>query len=174
MSKLVVGEIEDAAGGNPYSITLTAEQSTTSNTSIDFEDIPAGVKHITVMFAGMSTSGTSVSIIQIGDSGGSVETSGYLSGARRLTTTTDFTTGFATGNNEAAAVIHGAMELFLEDSSNNHWVCTGTTYNSGGGGGVSTYFAGGKSLSATLDIVRITTVNGSDTFDAGAASIQFQ
>ena len=173
MSKLVVAEIEDAAGGNPYSITISAEQATTSGTSIDFTSIPAGVKHITVMFASMSTSGTSVSIIQIGDSDG-IENTGYLSGSRRLTTTADFTTGFSTGNNEAAAVIHGAMQLFLEDSSNNHWVCTGTSYQSGGGGGVSTYFAGGKSLSGVLDRVRITTVNGSDTFDAGAASIQFQ
>ena len=37
MSKLVVAEIEDAAGGNPYSIIISAEQATTSDTSIDFQ-----------------------------------------------------------------------------------------------------------------------------------------
>jgi uncharacterized protein YaiE (UPF0345 family) len=171
MSKLVVGEIEDAAGGNPYSITISAEQATTSGTSIDFTSIPAGVKQITVCFAGVSTSGTSVPQIQLGDTDG-VETSGYLCVARRLTATANYTAGFAIGQNEAGAVIHGALTLFLQDSSNNHWVGYGITGNSASA--VSTYFGGAKPLSAELDRVRITTVNGSDTFDAGAASIQFQ
>jgi hypothetical protein len=34
--------------------------------------------------------------------------------------------------------------------------------------------AGGKELSATLDRVRITTVNGTDTFDAGSINILYE
>ena len=34
--------------------------------------------------------------------------------------------------------------------------------------------AGGKALSGTLDRVRITTVNGSDTFDAGTINILYE
>jgi len=50
----------------------------TSNTSIDFTSIPAGVRRITVMFDAVSTSGTSNWLIQLGDSGG-IENTGYLS-----------------------------------------------------------------------------------------------
>ena len=49
MSKLVVAEIEDAAGGNPYSITISAEQATTSLAARDFTSIPAGVKEIKIL-----------------------------------------------------------------------------------------------------------------------------
>jgi hypothetical protein len=41
-------------------------------------------------------------------------------------------------------------------------------------GGVAITFGGGKSLSATLDRVRITTVNGTDTFDAGSINILYE
>ena len=49
----------------------------TSGTSIDFTSIPSWVKRITVMFSGVSVSGTSNMQIQLGDSGG-VENTGYL------------------------------------------------------------------------------------------------
>ena len=49
----------------------------TSGTSIDFTGIPSWVKRITVMLSGVSTSGTSIVLIQIG--AGSVTTSGYAS-----------------------------------------------------------------------------------------------
>jgi hypothetical protein len=58
-------------------ITSGTAVASTSGTSIDFTSIPSWVKRITVMFNGVSTSGTSAKIIQLGDSGG-VETSGYI------------------------------------------------------------------------------------------------
>ena len=52
-------------------------QATTSGTSITFTGIPSWVKRITVMFNGVSTSGTSPVQIQLG--AGSVTTTGYSS-----------------------------------------------------------------------------------------------
>ena len=39
----------------------------TSGTSVDFTSIPSWVKRITVMFNGVSTSGTSNPLVQLGD-----------------------------------------------------------------------------------------------------------
>lgn len=36
------------------------------------------------------------------------------------------------------------------------------------------FMGGGKTLSGTLDRVRITTVNGTDTFDAGTINIMYE
>ena len=42
----------------------------TSGASIDFTGIPSGVRRIAINYSGVSTSGTSVMIVQLGDSGG--------------------------------------------------------------------------------------------------------
>lgn len=47
--------------------TLTAS---TSGTSVTFSSIPSGVRRVTIMVSGMSTSGTSNVMVQIGDAGG--------------------------------------------------------------------------------------------------------
>jgi hypothetical protein len=59
------------------------------------------------------------------------------------------------------------------DSSNNTWVMTAnlTTTSTT----VSTYLSVAiKSLTGTLDRVRITTAGGSETFDAGAINILYE
>ena len=71
-----VGQIPFSTDGS--TLTPTAKivsgtvQATTSGTSITFSSIPSWVKRITVMFQGVSTSGTSISQIQVGS--GSVTT----------------------------------------------------------------------------------------------------
>ena len=52
------------------------EAKAATGTFIDFS-IPAGVKRITVMFNGVSTSGTSAPRIQLG--AGTIQTTGYIS-----------------------------------------------------------------------------------------------
>lgn len=157
--------------------TLVAEVASTSGTSIDFTGIPTGVKRITVMFKGVSTNGTSLPIIQIGDSGG-IEASGYLGACSHLTNaaaviTSAFTTGFGvTGSMGAASVIHGSVVLSLENSAAFSWVSSANIAFSDAAQ-VSTG-GGSKSTSAELDRVRITTVNGTDAFDAGAISITYE
>jgi hypothetical protein len=52
-------------------------------------------------------------------------------------------------------------------------VCTGMTTNSGSAN-ESAVVSGSIALSGTLDRVRITTVNGTDTFDAGTINILYE
>jgi hypothetical protein len=145
----------------------------TSGTSIDFTSIPSWVKRITVMFDGVSTNGSSNLLIQIGDSGG-IETSGYISGAINQIALSTSTAGFiATHNNSAGAVQGGVITLSLLNSSTYSWASAGNVYDSSVGAQVSCG-AGTKSLSATLDRVRITTVNGTDAFDAGSINILYE
>lgn len=147
-------------------------QATTSGTSIDFTDIPAGTRQITIGFASVSTSGTSVPIVRLGDSGG-VENTGYL-GSSTVTSggtssTTTETGGFRFGGGAAGNSLNGSATLTLIDSATNTWSCA---VNVGLDNSTTTIIAGGsKALSATLDRVRLTTVNGTDTFDAGLANI---
>jgi hypothetical protein len=142
----------------------------TSGTSIDFTSIPSWVKRITVMFNGVSTSGTSFKQIQIG--AGSVVTTGYAGSASVMSAavgTTSFTTGFGIRSNAAADSISGIS--IITNISGNTWVCSTNTSNST----TETSVASGiLALGGTLDRVRITTVNGTDTFDAGSINILYE
>lgn len=148
----------------------------TSGTSIDFTSIPAGVRRITVMFAGVSTSSTSGLLIQIGDSGG-IENTGYTSSASYTTASTNSigsTAGYViTYLNDAGSIFNGALVLNCLNSSANTWTSNGSLSWSGTFTGMQ-HSAGSKSLSATLDRIRITTINGTDTFDAGSINILYE
>lgn len=147
-------------------------QATTSGTSIDFTGIPAGVKKITVALQGVSTNGTSSVGIQIGDSGG-VETTGY-SGTIHDFSTGTLLSGSGWFDNTAGSTVirEGAFEMTLIDPSTNTWACAYVIgFSHSGGARVG---AGTKSLSATLDRVRLTTSGGSDSFDAGKVNIVYQ
>lgn len=157
--------------------TLAAEQASTSGTAIDFTGIPSGTKRITVMFVGVSTNGTSGIIIQLGDAGG-FEGSGYLGSGSQInsgsgTDTNLYTTGFGSSpHGGALGVVHGAVTLSLQKASSFQWVAHGVLgYSDGASNGV---IGGSKALSAELDRVRITNVNGTDAFDAGAISITYE
>jgi hypothetical protein len=156
-------------------ITSGTAVASTSGTSIDFTSIPSWVKRITVMFSEVSTSGTSNKLIQLGDSGG-VEITGYLGASSDIAASSvssaNYTTGFGIKANAAADSLHGGVMLSLFSASTNTWSCFGVI---GRSDGAQTFItAGSKSLSATLDRVRITTVNGTDTFDAGSINILYE
>jgi len=153
-------------------LTLATSQATTSGTSIDFTGIPSWVKRITVMFSGVSTSGSSNYIIQLGDVGG-FEITGYTSGADNSNGSGIVTSsaGFIlTQQNAAATVAHGGL-IVVSSISNNAWVYSSSLYTTtprmhmGGGN---------KTLSDALTQLRITTVNGTDTFDAGSINIMYE
>jgi hypothetical protein len=173
MSKLVVGEIENAAGANPYSITLGTESTTTGGVAVDFTSIPAGTTQITLMCT-ISSSGTSDVIFQLGDSGG-FETSGYAGNvANQAATFEALSDGFDMKLSIIAARNYTFLgNLYLEDSSNNTWYCKGSCV-SPGNADEHDVVLGTKSLSGALTQVRLTTSGGSDTFDAMEYNIQFQ
>ena len=155
-------------------LTLATAQASTSGTSIDFTSIPSWVKRITVMFSAVSTNGASSLLIQIGDSGG-IENTGYSSVAADFGAgTSEITTGFVLDRlHSSFATFKGSIVLNVING--NTFVCSGilanpdVTY-----GPLVSYSAGSKALSAQLDRVRITTVNGTDTFDAGSINIIYE
>lgn len=147
---------------------------TTSGTSIDFTAIPAWARRLTLHFSGVSTSGVSNPLIQIGDSGG-IETTGYLGAGVALqnaaaVATINYTTGFGVPSGGAANVIHGKIDIDLMDAATNTWSASGTLSLSNAA--VAIAVSGIKATSAILDRVRLTTVGGTDTFDAGSATLR--
>lgn len=147
---------------------------TASGTSVDFSSIPSWAKRITVMFNSLSTNGTSNIQVQIGDSGG-IENTGY-SGAESTAvgaSSATFSAGFVIKSGVLAANnFSGVATLFLMDSATNTWA-----FRSNAATGNSTQVgvaAGVKSLTATLDRVRLTTANGTDTFDTGSVNILYE
>jgi hypothetical protein len=140
----------------------------------DFPGIPSWAKRITVIINGLSGSGTSSFIAQIGDSGG-IENTGYVSTVTAVagsSSGTAFTAGFGVVVSPVAASTYtGQIILSLLSAESNMWAYTSTltagstTLQTGGGG---------KTLSATLDRLRITTGNGTDTFDAGTINIMWE
>ncbi len=62
--------------------------------------------------------------------------------------------------------------LTLTNITSNTWVAQGSLYAPTYG--VGCFVAGAKSLSGTLDRIRVTTENGTDTFDAGSVNIMYE
>lgn len=156
-------------------IRLGTATATTSGTSKDFTSIPAWAKQITINFDGVSVSGTSTPLIQLGDSGG-IEATGYkaaASGLSSVASTAAYTTGFGTASNIAANLLYGSVTFTLVDASTFTWAASGVVYGDASGSPFTATISGTKSLSAALDRVRITTVNGTDTFDAGKVNIAY-
>jgi hypothetical protein len=162
----------DSTGSYGQLRSATAVAST-SGTSIDFTGIPSWVKRITVMFSGVSTSGTSSIQVQIGS--GSVTTSGYAStgtvyGGLNTTTGSTISSGFILATTTAADSDSGIATLVL--ITGNTWVLSSNVSKT-----VGNYLyaaAGTIALGGVLDRVRITTVNGTDTFDAGSINILYE
>jgi hypothetical protein len=132
------------------------------------------------MFNGVSTNGagTSPFLLQIGS--GSVVSTGYVSQSGLInnanqTSTGNSTAGFVITNTMGnSSIIYG--HVILTNLSGTTWVSSHVFGGLDGssnnicrhGGGVS------PSLSGALDRVRITTVNGTDTFDAGSINILYE
>lgn len=158
-------------------ITSGTTVASTSGTSIDFTSIPSWVKRITVMFTGVSTNGTSNLLVQMGTGSTTYTTTGYLGTCSYVATasaaSTQMSTGFMVVNNMVAADLYGGVvTLSLINASTNTWGISG---NLGRSTSTVAFFCGGTiPLAAALTAVRITTVNGTDTFDAGSINILYE
>jgi len=155
-------------------MTLAAAQNATG-TSVDFTGIPSWVKRITVMLNEVSTDtgGASASfLLQIGDSGG-VETSGYVgnslvvdnAGGSQGRTATD---GFVCFYDTAAHT--PSIVWTLVKISGNTWIASLIGYLEPSN---MLFGSSAKTLSDTLDRVRLTTVNTA-TFDGGSVNILYE
>jgi len=144
----------------------------TSGTSITFSSIPSWVKRITVMFNGVSTSGTSNIQIQLGS--GSPTTSGYLGSSIATTaagnSAATSTTGFVLLSGAATYLLNG-FGVFT-NLTGNTWAGVVNTGQSDSARSQTT--SASIPLAGVLDRVRITTVNGTDTFTAGSINIMYE
>lgn len=154
-------------------LTLGTAQNSTSGTSIDFTGIPNWVKRLTVVFNAVSTNGTNVPLIQLG-TGGAPTTSGYVAGSAALaaasTTVATSTVGFPVFSNAASYALSGAITFV--NVSGNLWVGSGSFNNVA----TTPYLvpaAGTVTLSGVLNMVRITSAGGTDTFDGGSINILY-
>ncbi len=152
-----------------YPLTSGTAVASTSGTSIDFTGIPSWVKRITVMFSGVSTSGTSNLQVQVGN--GSIVTTGYSGSCASGATVAGNTSAFIfTVNIGGGSTVSGVAVI---QSLNGLTYCQ--LGNSGGNSGNIVASSGGAvTLSSVLDRVRLTTVNGTDTFDAGSVNILYE
>jgi len=160
---------------NGGSITLGTAQASTSGTAIDFTGIPSWARRITVIMSGVSTSGTSNVQVQAGS--GSFQTSGYLSSngitSGGAASSNASTSGFVLGNINLAADIRSGHMVITNISGNiyvSSFIFGGNTSTTD----ASCFGGGNVTLSGTLDRIRITTVNGTDTFDAGSINIMYE
>ena len=137
---------------------------------VDFLSIPSWAKRITVMLAGVSTNGSSNLCLQIG--AGSITSSGYISSASSSTngaptsTSSFLLTAFVSSTTTQNGI------TTLASMGSNTWAQSGiSAFNNG----TYTNLSGGYvTLSGTLDRVRITTVGGTDTYDAGSINILYE
>jgi urocanate hydratase len=150
-------------------------QATTSGTSITFTGIPSWAKRITMSLNGVSTSGTSAVQVQLGS--GSATTSGYAGLYTALGGPSVFSANVTSGlvlntaTGDTASALRNGIITFT-NLTGNSWVGTGTigVTNATYGCVASTAIT----LSGILDRIILTTVNGTDTFDAGSVNIQYE
>ena len=147
--------------------TLATAVASTSGTSVDFTGLPSWIKRITVMFTGVSHNGSTAAndqlIIQIGS--GSITSSGYVS----ICVGTSATTGFLLTNSISGAATFSGVSVISLIGSNTY-----AQFGNLSGNGTCQYGAGSVALGGALDRVRITTVGGTDTFDAGTINILYE
>jgi hypothetical protein len=155
-----------------YSPTLMTAQACSGESAIDFTSIPAWVRKITIMLSGVSLSGTDDMLVQLG-SGGAPESSDYSSGESRVAAATyGFSasdgSGFFLYSSVAAKAETGTVTL--TNMTGNTWLASWVLYYSNG---ACAFGAGGKTLAAALDMVRIKP-DGSNTFDAGTINVMYE
>ncbi len=156
-----------------YPLTSGTAVASTSGTSIDFTGIPSWVKRITFMLSGVSTNGASPYILRLGTSSGIVST-GYVSCRNTLYSSIQVatnTSGFDLLEG-TAALTHGGSVIISNFGASNTWVVSGVIATSGNLASTTSGYS--PNLAGTLDRIRLTTVNGTDTFDAGSVNILYE
>jgi hypothetical protein len=161
-----------ASGSSGSDITSGTAVTLTNQTSVDFTGIPSTAKRITVMMSGISTSGTSIPQIQVGS--GSIATTGYASQAWAGSGGGVITSGLILTNSNHIASYSYNIIVVINLLNNNKWISshiaglTSTTSNGWVGSGTT------PDLGGALDRVRLTTVGGTETFDAGTVNIMWE
>ena len=152
---------------------LSVSAVTTSGASLLFSSIPSNAKRITIAFNGVSTSGSSATLIQLGS--GSVQSSGYTAASTSVSVGTGSSTSYTTSSAgfpvfRSAASNPFSGSITLVNVGGNIWVASGLGY--GGSASSQTAQTGGVvTLSGAIDRINLVAVNGTDTFSAGSVNM---
>ena len=149
---------------------VSAARVALSGTAYDLTGIPSWAKRVTVMLNNATTSASSPLRFQLGDSGG-IETTGYNGATCIYNASTSYSGGIDLYNGSSSNGQEVKFTLDLQDSATNTWGVSLV-------GGFRTVNqvhigCGSKSLSGTLDRVRITSVSGTDTL-SGYATLVYE
>lgn len=171
-SATITGALQaNGVTGSLYPLVSGTAQASTSGTSVDFTGLPSWVKRVTVMFSGVSTNGTSPVIVQIGSSSG-LQTTGYLGSASiQAVGTTLYTAGLGIESAGIATSVRNGQAV-ISGVGSNVWAMNAVLARSDAA--FTLLGASSVTLSGALDRVRITTVGGTDTFDAGSINILYE
>lgn len=167
--------LEDTNGTLSPLVQSTPVATTSGTTIVLATAIPSWVKRITVALGAVSTNGTSFPLIQFGtDATPTYVTTGYASTSDNYTATAGpigtSTAGFRIGSSSSAAAAWSGLYVFISPGS-NIWVGSlgGTDRATG------VLFGGGTvTLASAPTAIRLTTINGTDIFDAGTVSILYE
>lgn len=138
-----------------------------SSIPADFTGLPSWIRRITIVMQGISMSGSSQPRIQLGTSS-AFATSGYTG-----TTAANGGTAGLSGGFDVSSTFNVGTNIFyatyiLTNYTGNTWSFSGTFGVNNNGWGIINGFV---VLSDVLTRLRFTSVNGTDTFDAGTINI---
>ena len=164
--------VASAASVGGGTLTFGASQNATGLSTVSFTGIPSSVKKITIMYVGIQTTSNGRCLIQLGTSGGYLQ-SGYLGSSYDITNSVGFSTDGTTGS---PSIRHGIITLTKLSSTSNIWV-EGSTI--GLSNNNFTMVTGGSvDLGGTLTSLRLithNTVGGStENFAAGTINIIYE
>jgi hypothetical protein len=163
-------------GGSIQGVGLVSgsAQSPTSGTVVDFTGVPSWAKRVTVILSDVDLSGSSNLLVQLGTSGG-VVTTGYAAGFSAFgggaLSSSINTDGIRLQKGSGGGAPTPGIVTICKVTGNT-WVGSGSVNGSTAGGG--SIANGTITLSGTLDRVRVTSVNGTDTFTGGTINIMFE
>ncbi len=149
-------------------LTLTSSQATTSGNTVTITGIPSTAKRITFLLNGVSTNGSAVPVVRVGNSSGLIS-SGYVgvNGYGFGSGTVQNSSGFSISDNyDPSYKIYGAIVITKFDSSS--WSMTGNIALHTNKLTTGSSFV---SVSGSLDRVAIVT---SDTFNNGAIAVIYE
>ena len=162
-----------ASTGTIYPLTSGTAITTTSGTTVDFTSIPSWVKRVTLSFAGVSTTSTSGLIVRL-STGGVFATTGYVAASDSMATGVGpnaRTDAFPLGDAAPTAAEAFSGSYTFTTLGSNIWVGA----LAGAGTLPSVLLGGGYvTLGGVLDGIRLTTISGTPTFDAGTLNILYE
>ena len=141
-----------------------------TGSSFDISGIPIGINRITLALDGVSTSGTSRVLLQLGDSGG-IENTSYVGALTESSSASsnwvNGTAGAILAGATAGAKRYGNITILRQHPTSFLYTISANIYAEDGASGFVGTTVCHKGLNTDLTSLRLTTVGGTELFDNG-------